>query len=384
MACLLVIIPDRLSVLVKKGEITARYYNPGNLFDEIHILMVNDDQVDVKDMQKTAGRAKLFIHNLPYGNKLVVKSLGYRPFLLRRWAAAGVRLAEKIKPDLIRCYVNHLNGFVAAEINRKLGIKYILSLHGNPDSDVRYHARWRRSWREKIFNLLIRRVEELTVRQAACVICVYRFIEPYVRKCGAKRIEIIYNAVNPENLLPKENYHLSAPVKIIIPGRQMAQKNPAPLIQALAELPQAELTLIGDGPIHHNLEELASQLGIADSCIFHRAMNNDVLCRSLRDYDILVSVNDYGGVSKVELEAALVGMPVVTNAHPLEDEPEILGKNCLVVDGSPDSYRQALERLISSYDLRQNLGVALRNSVKDISPEKMEKKVEELYRNYLE
>ena len=65
MATLLVIVPDALSAIVKKGEFTERYYNPGNVFDEVHILMTNSDRVDSRDMQRTAGETKLHIHNLP-------------------------------------------------------------------------------------------------------------------------------------------------------------------------------------------------------------------------------------------------------------------------------------------------------------------------------
>ena len=33
---LLVVIPDHLSDIVAKGEIQPRYYNPGEVFDEVH------------------------------------------------------------------------------------------------------------------------------------------------------------------------------------------------------------------------------------------------------------------------------------------------------------------------------------------------------------
>ena len=73
MSTLLVIIPDALSGLVNKGEITPRYYNPGNLFDEVHILMTNDDQVKPEDMQRTVGEARLYLHNLPEDRKQFIK-----------------------------------------------------------------------------------------------------------------------------------------------------------------------------------------------------------------------------------------------------------------------------------------------------------------------
>jgi len=43
MGGLLVIIPDRVTDILIKGEFQPLYYNPGNLFDEVHILMTNDD-----------------------------------------------------------------------------------------------------------------------------------------------------------------------------------------------------------------------------------------------------------------------------------------------------------------------------------------------------
>jgi len=61
---LLVIIPDRLSALIEKGEVVTRYYNPGNLFDEVHIMMTNDDKPDPKLVQPMIGKAKLFLHNI--------------------------------------------------------------------------------------------------------------------------------------------------------------------------------------------------------------------------------------------------------------------------------------------------------------------------------
>ena len=93
-----------------------------------------------------------------------------------------------------------------------------------------------------------------------------------------------------------------------------------------------------------------------------------------------MSVNDFGGVSKVDLEAAQVGMPVITNEHPLEDCPEVLEDNCLVVRGDPESYRQAIQTLLDDSPLRQRLGTALRASVAGLAPARMEAAWVQLYR----
>jgi hypothetical protein len=62
---LLVIVPDRLSDIAGKGEVQPAYYNPGELFDEVHILMTNDDRPPIEPLQYMVGRAKLFVHNSP-------------------------------------------------------------------------------------------------------------------------------------------------------------------------------------------------------------------------------------------------------------------------------------------------------------------------------
>src|SRR2546430_2260721 len=137
---LLVIVSDRLSDLVHKGEVTARYYNPGSVFQEVHLLQINDDRPDGAAVQPMVGDARLFIHNLPAGLMTFVWSGGWRPWLLRAWAEGAVELARQVRPLLVRCYGAHLNAFAAYEIKRTLGTPYVVSLHNHPEEDVRKRA----------------------------------------------------------------------------------------------------------------------------------------------------------------------------------------------------------------------------------------------------
>ena len=52
--------------------------------------------------------------------------------------------------------------------------------------------------------------------------------------------------------------------RILSVGRQFAEKNPENLILALHNLPRVQLTLVGDGPYHDRLRELATRSGVAD------------------------------------------------------------------------------------------------------------------------
>jgi glycosyltransferase involved in cell wall biosynthesis len=263
----------------------------------------------------------------------------------------------------VRCYGLHLNAFAAAEIKRAHGVPFIVSLHGNPDLDLRRHWRGPSStegWRTRAQYRALLGVERVVVPAADCIVCVYRFIEPWARRLGARRVEVLYNVVAPDALRPKLDYALGDPPRIIVPGRQLDRKDPMPVIEALPALPELRCTLVGRGPRHAALRERAAQLGVAERCEFLPALSNDELVGGLAGYDALVSVNDYGGVSKVEIEAALTGMPVITNAHPQEDRPELLEDDCLVTAGDAASYVEALRRLLDDGALRERLGTALR------------------------
>ena len=137
---LFVIVPDKLSELIEKGEITKRYYNPGDLFENVHLILTNSDTPNLEVMQKTVGSAKLYIHNVHSGKRLFFLSLFYREYLLKIWSKSFIKLAKKYRPNLIRCHGASLNSFAAAEIKKKLNIPYLISLHTNYDEDQRKRA----------------------------------------------------------------------------------------------------------------------------------------------------------------------------------------------------------------------------------------------------
>src|SRR5262249_11556255 len=115
-ARLMVIVPDLISDFVRKGEVIDRYYNPGGLFDEVHVVLVNDDRPDAQAMQRMVGKARLHIHNIPSGRDLFVRSLGWRPWLLNRWAQSVIELARALRPALIRCHGALLNAYAAYRV----------------------------------------------------------------------------------------------------------------------------------------------------------------------------------------------------------------------------------------------------------------------------
>lgn len=56
---LMVMVPDRITDILVKGEYQPNYYNPGELFDDVHLLTTTDDRPDLTLLQRTVGRARL-------------------------------------------------------------------------------------------------------------------------------------------------------------------------------------------------------------------------------------------------------------------------------------------------------------------------------------
>jgi glycosyltransferase involved in cell wall biosynthesis len=374
---LMVIVPDRLSDLVAKGEVTERYYNPGDVFDEVHLVMVNDDHPDHDALRVTTGRARLVLHNLPPRRGVLRRTLGYRPLLLRSWAAEGVELARHIRPRLVRCHGAWLNAFVAYEIRRRLGIPYVVSLHINPDEDVRGRA----GGRERLEAEAIRSVERVALRGADLVLPVYRPIVPYLDRLGVERYELAYNMLNPSHLRVKEDYSLHRPVRVVSVGRQFAAKNPERLIGAVARLPAVELTVVGDGPGHEHLRRAAEREGVGGRVVFERAIANEELCHRLPEFDVFATHTEYWELSKSLLEALVTGLPVVVNRRRGEPVPELTPDIAMLVEDTVDAYRDALERLILDDDARERLGRAARaRSLELWAPERSEARLAEIYR----
>lgn len=349
----MVIVPDRISDFVNKGEVIERYYNPGNEFEEVHVVMTNDDHPDPVAMRRMVGTARLFLHNLPDSRRAFVPTLGWRPWLLGGWARKAVDLARQVRPALIRCHGALLNAYAAACIKRELGIPYVVSMHINPDEDVRGRARSRV---KRFVTHAQRDIERIGLLNADLVMPVYRPIVPYLERMGVKRYEVCYNILNQTHLHRKDDYRLHSPVRVISVGRQFEDKNPDNLIRAVAMLPDVELTLVGDGPYHQHLRDVAREVGIDDRVIFHAALPNDELCRRLPEYDIFATHTEYWEISKSVLEPLLAGLPVLLNRRRGEPVPELTDDICVLVPNTVEAYQRALSALITDDSRRERLG----------------------------
>ncbi len=108
----------------------------------------------------------------------------------------------------------------------------------------------------------------------------------------------------------------SGGMRFVTVGRVSPEKNHARLIRAFAALRtdhgEAELVVIGDGPLLEATRELAGSLGVADGVHFTGLLHNPWAL--MAECDVFVLSSDYEGQPMVILEARVLGLPVVSTA----------------------------------------------------------------------
>lgn len=349
---LLVVVPDRVTEILEKGEFAPRYYNPGDFFDEVHLLLMNDDRPDPGSLQAIVGRAKVTLHNFAPAS---FDETWFRVPRLREWARSAVDIARSIAPDLIRAYGHYTSTFAAAEMKRALAVPLLVSLHGNPDVDY-YRGRLARTWRQRFEGWMSRRFEIESLRAADLVIPVYSPIVPFLESIGVTRYEVLYNVVG-SGLEPRRAYPAKSAWRALCVGRQTKdQKNPAAIIAALAGLETVSLDLVGDGELHDGLRQLAIGIGVADRVRFHRTMANEGVLELMRQADLFAYQSDNFEISKGTMEASLAGLPVILNRRRGGLADEVRDGPFLIVDDTPEGYRESIRRVVTDDTLRADLG----------------------------
>lgn len=354
----------------EKGEIKERYYNPCNFFDEIHIITLSDSDIEENKVQKVAGQVKLAIY--PVGKSIDLFFINRKKVLEK---------VMQIKPDVIRAHTPNIDGWFAAYCGRKLNIPVVISLHGDPDRDSRYQKWKNRHYFRLIISLFSRLFfEPFAIRNANKIICAYLFPAAYAKKFGAKDIEVIYNRVDTSRFKKNEGIAKSqlGRLTIICVGRLIKEKNQECLIKAIVGL-DITLLLIGDGPQYGYLKRLAKSLNVEDNVRIIRSVPHSEIHKYYASADIFAIAIKYGGIAIPVIEAISSSLPIVVPKPRWEKEPELVGDIAIVVENTPESFREAFERLISNPELREELGEIGRKRSLEIDGKKMEEKEMKVY-----
>lgn len=369
---LMIIISDYLSNIVKKGEVVANYYNPGNIFKEVHIVIINDDSISkspktCEEVQKMVGTAKLFLYNLPKPS--FFRTCGWIEVLMCNWIKQGVELAKKIKPNVVRTYNNFLDGYLAYMIKQHLNIPYIVSLHDS----TRFGTL---DFKGKIKLFFLKSKISTVMKNADKIIAVYSSIYNYAIKYNRDNTCLLYNQVASNHIKYKTDYGINKTLHILTVNRQINGKNPVNILKAIKNI-DCCYTLIGDGELHEYLVNVSRKYKCDNKVNFVTSKANEDICKNLYKFDLMVMHNDFLGVSKGTIEAAIGALPIIVNNNKTDD---FHGDWVYICDNTVASYNEAISKFAESEELRREYGRrAYAHAQKYFNAEEIEKQTMDIY-----
>lgn len=199
-----------------------------------------------------------------------------------------------------------------------------------------------------------------------------------------KSVPIIFNGINLDNCIIKNNYYIDDQPTIVHIGRFLKQKNHKRLLYAfsrlLEEKPKCILKLVGDGADKEKIVEIMKELGLESNVKFEGIVSN--VYPILHNADIFILSSDYEGMPMTIIEAMGTALPIVsTNVGGISDMITNM-KEGILTDCSIDSLSSALKLLINNRKLRERLGKNALIKSEMFSSISMAKYYEEIYRKF--
>jgi glycosyltransferase involved in cell wall biosynthesis len=276
----------------------------------------------------------------------------------------SLRLARQWRPDLIHVHFAIPVGPLAYLVKKIYHIPYIVTLHGGdvPGFDPQQTDNW--------YRFLLPFTRPIW-HQASAVISVSRSLYELAQQAYPEvPVAIIPNGIDCDYFTPSgEPPHVSDRVRFIFVGRIAEQKGLAYLIQALPLLRQRtripfELQVVGDGPLRHELETLASQLGVSDCIQWTGWVPQSQVRDWLREADAFVLPSLMEGHSIALLQAMGCGLPVVTSDAVGNRDVVHVGENGFLVRmRDVEAWADTLAALIENRELRERMGKCSREMV---------------------
>ena len=190
------------------------------------------------------------------------------------------------------------------------------------------------------------------------------------------RIHVLTNPAPPPRDVEAEQL---PPGTFVFVGRLTAAKALGTAIDAVAQLPEARLVVVGDGPERAVLEAHAARSDAAGRIEFCGSRSRDDALEIVAGAVASVLSSDYENLPHSAVEALSVGVPVVaTNVGGVPEVVHDEENGLLVQPGRPGELAAALRRILDEEGLRARLAAGAKPSVEAISSEAIYGRLESL------
>ncbi len=195
-------------------------------------------------------------------------------------------------------------------------------------------------------------------------------------------MEVIPNGIDTAEFFPAEASAIP-PTRLLCVSRLVARKGVQHLIEALpavlAAVPEATLTLIGEGDLTDTLQRRCAELGIAERVRFAGYVPHEELPECYRRADLFVLPSFYEGMSNTMLEAMASGLPILATGE--GGREELLRDNALSVPfGAPGPLAAGIVALLRDSERLATMGRRSREIAGEFSWAAVAGRYLELYR----
>jgi glycosyltransferase involved in cell wall biosynthesis len=224
----------------------------------------------------------------------------------------------------------------------------------------------------------LKRLRLASLRRADRIVVPSAYLAEIAIRWGLDRdrVEVLTNpAPAPQHVDPEP----LAPRTLVFVGRLTEQKALPVAFAALADVADAQLVLVGDGPERARLEQLANADGIAGRVTFAGSLPRDAVLRYLAGAAAAVLPSAWENLPHAAVESLAVGTPVV--ATKVGGVPEVVHDDVnglLVPPNDAPALAAALRRVLDDHELRARLAAAAIPSVAAIGREPTYARLEQI------
>jgi glycosyltransferase involved in cell wall biosynthesis len=289
-------------------------------------------------------------------------------------------------PDIIHTQTFGTVGFQAVRVAKKLKLPLIGTEHSKPADYAHYthlNYRWMREGLKKFAANYYRRCDLVTAPSTD--------VRDELRAYGVTReIVVVSNPVETKLFRPAEDraglkrkFGITKP-SVLCFGRLAREKNIGELIEAFAiavkDGADAELVIIGTGPMESELKARARELGIAGVTRFLGFLKDEELVQAINANDVYLITSRSETQSMTTMQAMACGLPVVAVRCGALPEYVTDGVNGFLFEpGDVTKCAQCLKKVLSDHRMREKFAQESRKTAECYSVESVVNRMEEIY-----
>jgi glycosyltransferase involved in cell wall biosynthesis len=302
--------------------------------------------------------------------------------------ATGILLAKSRKKLLVGTYHTLVSETLMYASPRKFLEKYLVAIDRaaaglGADLKILGNGEYKNGGEETLPQKVVWGLTNRIYGYGDLTLCPSEAIRKELVKRGMHgRIEVMSNGIELEKFEAKKEYRNGQ--KILHAGRLGFEKNVDVVIRAFArlgqKLPQARLTIAGDGPAKDKLIKITSDLVIEDKVRFLGMVDRKKLPGIYRSHDIFVTASTMETQGLVILEAMASGLPVVAvNKYAIPDLVKNWRNGFVVGVNNDREMAGKMIKLIEDTGLNERFGLGARKTAEEHDMEKIILKLERIY-----